>query len=161
MTMSPLRQEMTEKLPWLFADLQFRVVGDSYDPRTFGDCLVTLESDVIRLRFVKDRGQILIELRPLSEPSRWWNAVYILEAIRGERPVPHFDLEGAASMLRDNFPALVSALGPGSLEETRREIERHGKERVEAFNQAGRAAAARMYAAPVWLRWLRRILSSR
>jgi hypothetical protein len=45
-------------------------------------------------------------------------------------------------MLRDNFPALVNALGPGSLEETRREIERHGKERLEAFNQMGRAAAA-------------------
>jgi hypothetical protein len=140
--MSPLRQQMTEKLPWLFEDLQFRVVKDFYDPRNFGDCLVTLESDVIRLQFALDRGQILVYLRPLSEPSRWWNIVHVLEAIRGQIPEPRFDLEGKACMLRDNFPALVSALGPGSLDETRREIERYGKERLEAANQQARAARA-------------------
>jgi hypothetical protein len=76
--MSPLRQQMTEELPWLFADLHFKALEDAYYPLQFGDCLVTLQSDVIRLQFARDRGQILIYAGPLSEPNRWWHIGHIL-----------------------------------------------------------------------------------
>jgi hypothetical protein len=62
--MSPLNRELGEQLPWLFKDLRFRVIEDEYSPKAFGDCLVVLDSDVLKLRFARDRGQVTVDVAP-------------------------------------------------------------------------------------------------
>jgi hypothetical protein len=120
--MSPVAQQVSERLPWLFRDLGFRVVGDSYDPKTFGDCLVSLESDILKLRFIRERGKIFAELASLSA-SEWWDLTSVLQAIQIDLPEPRFDLEALGSSIRNHFAALAQALGP-QYPQTKQEIER-------------------------------------
>jgi hypothetical protein len=57
-------------MPWLFAGYGFRVVDYSFDGRAFGNCVVTLESETLRLRFHKDRGIGYAELASETDPEK-------------------------------------------------------------------------------------------
>jgi hypothetical protein len=122
---NPLVRQITERMPWLFADYGFRVVEYSYDARSFGNCIVTLESETLRLRFHTDRGIGYAELASQTDPEYWFDLALLLRPILGERPDPNF--EGTALLLKQNFPALVTALGP-KFPETKREEERRKDE---------------------------------
>jgi hypothetical protein len=137
--MSPLAQSILDKMPWLLNDLGFRIVQDSYSPEAFGNCDVVLNGAQVRLRFVRDRGQILAYLAPLEDPDQWWNLVFLLEVIHGVMPDPEFRLEAVGRRVEENFPALVQALGP-RLEETRRELGRREQLRLQALRNPVRPA---------------------
>jgi hypothetical protein len=133
--MSPLAQQMSERLPWLFRDLGFRMVADSYDPKVFGDCVVSLESDVLKLRFVRERGKIFAELASLSAPE-WWDLAIVLQAIQIDQE-PRVDLEAVGASIRDHFPALTQALGP-QYPQTKQEIERQLEKRRPALQPSAK-----------------------
>lgn len=118
---NPLIRKIQERLPWLFAEYGFKIIDYSYDARSFGNCIVTLESEYMRLRFTRDRGFSFAELASKAEPEYWFDPLLLLLPVFGERPDAGF--EGTAMLLRDNFPALVQALGP-KFPETKREEER-------------------------------------
>jgi len=82
--------------PWLFADYGFRVV-DSHDARAFRNCIVTLESETLRLRFHKERGIGWVQLASQTDPEYWFDPTLLLRPILGERPDPNF--EGSALRL--------------------------------------------------------------
>jgi hypothetical protein len=128
----PLKQEVTEQLPWLFQDFGLRVVEDDFDPKSFGNSFVTLESTGLRVRFIRDRGQVSAEVASCSDPGRWWNLEHVCELIAGRSVEPGFELSSVGALLRNNFPALVEALGP-KFSETKRELERKAEERKRAF----------------------------
>jgi len=109
--MSPLNQQLMQDIPWLFGELGFTVIWDEYDPKAFGDCIVILKSASFRARFIKDRGQILLDLAPNLEPDNWWDLGFILRAIDRECQAPDLTLGAWASLFRENYPALVEALG--------------------------------------------------
>ncbi len=131
---NPLVRLITERAPWLFADYGFKIVDYSYDARSFGNCIVTLESETLRLRFVRDRGITYAQLASRTEPEYWFDASLLLRPILGERPDPSF--EGTALLLKDYFPALVQALGP-KFPETKLEEERRKKEVLESLARRG------------------------
>jgi hypothetical protein len=68
-----LRRELTEQVPRFFDELGFRIVQDEYDANSFGNSVLTLESHELRLRFIRDRGQLFGEVASPSEPDNWWN----------------------------------------------------------------------------------------
>ncbi|HEY7337193.1 MAG TPA: hypothetical protein VH639_20045 [Bryobacteraceae bacterium] len=152
--MSPLAQQITDKLPWLFDELGFSIAHDEYDPKAFGDCLVILKNDTLRLRFVKDRYISYVDLRLPSdpEPERWWSMDYVLEIIGGHLPEPTKNVEVLGSRLRENLPALMEAVGP-RLEQTKRAVEQRARERRQAItNSIQRPIRKRS--------WLRRIFGN-
>lgn len=108
----PLKQEVTEQLPWLFQDFGFQVVEDDFDPKSFGNSFVTLESSGLRVRFVRDRGQVSAEIASRSDPGMWWNCEHVCELIVGRTVEIGFELSAVAALLRNNFPALTDYLGP-------------------------------------------------
>jgi len=124
--MKPIKDQLEEKLPWLFSELGFRTVSDSYDPEHFGNSLAVLESDAFRLRFVRDRGLVDLQVAALSQPDDWWDFKFTCEAVFGERPEPL--LEGYGPLIRRNLAGLAEALGP-KLAETKKVIERQTAER--------------------------------
>lgn len=128
----PLKQEMSEILPALADRFDLQVTDDRYAPESFGNSYVTLQSPRIMVRFVRDRGQVWVEVAPLSAPAAWWPLALALEAIGVQLPETQFDLRSAAALLCDNFQHLAEALGPG-LSDTRGEIERRAEERVRAW----------------------------
>ena len=105
--MSPLNQQLTQDIPWLFSEFGFTVTADEYHPKSFGDCIVILKSANFRARFIKDRGQILLDLAPGLDPDNWWGLGFILDAIDLEHQAPDLTLEAWASLFRKNYPALV------------------------------------------------------
>ena len=103
----PLKEQVIEKLPWLFEDLGFRVTWQEYSPKAFGDSLVELQYETLRLRFIRERGQIHAKLAPLSAPEEWWELSFLYEVIHREMPDP---LDAVASSVRSNYPALVGRM---------------------------------------------------
>jgi hypothetical protein len=111
-----------------FEDLAFRVAYSDYDPASFGNSLVILDSDSIRLRFMRDRSQIMLDLAATSEPEDWLGLWWLYEAIHNESIKPRFTLNAVGDLLKQEFTALVEALGPKLLQ-TQKEIERRRSER--------------------------------
>jgi hypothetical protein len=122
----PVKQQLIATEGWVLQDLRFRVVGDYYVYKHFGNSGVELESENPRLRFARDRGRTWAELVPVSEPEAWWAMSWVLEAIRGLPPEPRGPapsleeirrrwIEGAsrltlqveATLFRGNLPALI------------------------------------------------------
>jgi hypothetical protein len=149
--MSPLNQQLTRDIPWLFGELGFTVIADEYDPKAFGDCIVILKSASFRARFIKDRGQILLDLAPGLEPDNWWGLGSILNAIHREHQAPDLTLEAWASLFRENYPALVQALGP-KWQDTKHELQRRAAERLYALQHPVRTTKPDSK-----FSWLRRI----
>ena len=126
--MSPLGEQIVSELPWLCRDLGFTMTYDSYEPKSFGDCLVILASERLRLRLVKDRGQILMDVATPAQPEAWHNLFFVLEAL-GREVTPAFDLGTVGSLLKGNYDEILVALGP-KLTETERELARLTQERM-------------------------------
>ncbi len=131
-----LKQEISDKLPWLFTDLRLRIVDDYFRPESFGNSVVTLESNALRVRFVRDRGQVWVDVGPVDNGSKWWHLTFVLEAIRGTVPAVRFEVNEAALLLRDNYLEVVEALGP-NLQATKAELHRREAERLRALQKQG------------------------
>ena len=124
----PLKQELIEQQPWLFQELNFKIVNDDYSSESFGDSFVTLESSSLRVKFIRDRGQIVVEVASPFDPENWWYINDICEFILRKKNRPEFDLQVVATLLRNNLPALTDCLGP-KFNETRRELKKRIKQR--------------------------------
>lgn len=129
----PLAPIIAERLPWLFEELGFRLTYSDYDAAHFGDSTVILNSDRIRLRFVRDRGQVMLDLATVAESERWFNLWSLYQVIHDESIKPRFTLNAVGHLLKQEFTALVEALGPKLLE-TQKEVERRKIERLRALD---------------------------
>src|SRR5690348_336408 len=119
--MDSLKDQLEREVPWLASESGFKVVFASYDPKTFGDSMVVLQSRALRLRIIRERGRIFAEVSPLEKPELWWDLGLILGVTCAKAPLPH-DLLGVTALLRNNLTAITRALGP-MLAQTEREIE--------------------------------------
>lgn len=131
---TPLKQQLVESYPRLFEELGFQVVYHDYDPKNFGDSLVILRSPSLRVRLVRDRGQVLAYVGSAADPEKWWPVTFVLEAIRDKLPEPNFELATVVSSLRDNLSDLIEAMGP-KYAETKHELQRRGAERIRRWQQ--------------------------
>jgi hypothetical protein len=127
-----LKQEVSEELPWLFRELHSRIAENDFKPKNFGDSFVTLESPVLCVRFVRDRGQVSVEVASPSDRETWLNLEHVCEIISGENVKPSFELLAVADLLRKNFQALGDHLGP-KYDDTKRELDRRAENRKQAF----------------------------
>jgi hypothetical protein len=128
--MGSLKDQLEGLLPWLVTNFGFRIISESYDPKVFGDSMVVLQSDTLRLRIIRERGRVFAESAPSVDPENWWDLHLILEAMHREAPQQD-DLPGVTALLRKNLPAILTALGP-MLSETRQEVARLSHERLRA-----------------------------
>ncbi len=127
-----LKQEVSAELPWLFQELGLQITESGFNPKSFGDSFVILASPALRVRFVRDRGQVSAEVASLSDPRTWWNLEHVCEIISDKNAEPSFKLSAVADLLRRNFQALTYCLG-SKYNDTKRELERRGEIRKRAF----------------------------
>jgi hypothetical protein len=121
--LAPLKDQLLETEKWLLDELGFRITNYSYSPRAMGGSSVKLESEALRLVFLRDRGFTWAQVAPVAEPSAWWDVSLVLEAVTGVRPHCGTELHDAAVLFRDNHTVLTHAMGPGWAE-TKRELDR-------------------------------------
>ena|SRR5580692_5546399 len=124
----PLGTQVAKRLPWLFDDLKFRVAYEEYSPKHFGNALLALQSDSLRLRFVRDKSRLAVELASISEPDLWLDLRFLWFTLTGDSPDP--ELEGWAWFFREHVAELTEALGP-KFPQTKEEFERKQKEGIE------------------------------
>jgi hypothetical protein len=131
---NPLVKLVQERLPWLLSENGFKIIDYSYD-RT-GSGQVILESEQLRISFVRNRGFSQVHLAARSDLTTSYELSFLMLALQDKRPDIGF--EGNAALLRDNWALLLNALGP-KLAETKREYERReqiSREAIERFQSS-------------------------
>jgi hypothetical protein len=101
---------LNSRFPWLFSDLSFRAIANDYSPKLMGSSLAVIESGILRVRFVNERGFFCVEVASLAEPERWMDLGALWLFLTGERPTP--ELDGWAWFLRNHLGRITEALGP-------------------------------------------------
>jgi hypothetical protein len=130
--MKPLKDQVEEKLPWLFSQLGFRIASYSYNPAVFEDSTVVLDSDAFRLRLIRDKGFVTASVAAVSDPEHWLEFKFVWEMIFGELPAP--TLEGYGPLIREGFNAFAEALGP-NYSQTKEMYDQRAKERRKRWEE--------------------------
>jgi hypothetical protein len=114
---------------FLFRPGWFRFVDSRVDESFGGDAYVVLASDSLRLRFVRDCGQLLLDFQSTERTGEkhWFSIDVVQRLITGEkRPSAELDAEYAA-FLEENLTDIERRFGQNNLSETvktLRELER-------------------------------------
>lgn len=118
-----IRDFLAEHLDFL-SDEGFREAGSEQTGHNGGDAWLVMESDRLRLRFVRDRGQLLLDLQPVAPTShREWFSVDLVRRLCRGRPERSAVLdEGYADFLREQLPDLVVRFAPDRWPRTREEL---------------------------------------
>jgi hypothetical protein len=73
----PLNEQLQKRLPWLFEELKFRIAYHDDDPKHMGHSVVELNSDSLRVKFVRGMWGIGVEVASLSEPGHWFELGFL------------------------------------------------------------------------------------
>jgi hypothetical protein len=76
---------------YLISDYGFSVTDERYDPQSFGNSLVEFRSKETAIRLVLDRGQVLVDLGPISwDPNSWCSLSSMMEVLAPEGGEPAY-----------------------------------------------------------------------
>ena len=93
----------------------FRESERGEDLQNFGNAYVVYEASLMKLRFVKDRGEISIDIAvPLQQD--WWTLSQLCEVLG--KSVPALNLESNTEALLLNYREFMDALMPSALSRT-------------------------------------------
>ena len=94
----------------------FRVVSHEARP-SFGDALADFESPTLRVRVLRDRGQIFIDVAPAQDPPSWFDLPLLLTFL-GEPDAAasllaggQSDMREVAALLRAHYDDIERTLG--------------------------------------------------
>jgi hypothetical protein len=96
--------------------LGLAVEAEQCDPEHFGDALLVLANPEIRLRLVRDRGQLFVDVAAPGTADDWWDLPLVLE-LAGD-PLPR-DLGGvlpspaeALAVIERHYARIVALFSP-------------------------------------------------
>lgn len=132
-----LRDVIRPLLGQFFNNRSFREARAIIDRKYFGNEILEFESDDIRVRFVKDRDDILVDVGPKSEPAEWFLLDNVLE-IMGH--VPHellgnkgMRLAELAQALTDSYFQISSILSQQHIVDTKNKLLELQKAKMARF----------------------------
>jgi hypothetical protein len=115
---------------FLFRPRWFRFVDSRVDESFGGDAYVVLESTTLRLRFTRDRGQLLLSFQPIEgRASEWFSPGVLRSLLVGDR--------GGSEVLNEEWAAFLVT----SLDELERRL--NGPQREATLQGLGLAAKSR------------------
>lgn len=109
------------------------VVRSTYDPDAFGNAVVELEGEQLRVRVVRDRSQILVDLAPLGH-DEWFDEGVILESL-GASPSTKLTLDSSSSAIGRHLAAIARNFDSVNWEATRKELTARRARRGEKFRE--------------------------
>jgi len=112
---------------FLWAGSRYRIVDSAVSPSFGGDAWVTVASDELRLRFVRDRGQLMLDVQGPADGKDWYSIDLLRRLITGERQDSALLDAGYAAFLREHLARIESLFFPEEAAETRsrlRELKR-------------------------------------
>lgn len=95
---------------YLFRPTGYRIVDSDFS-ESFGNALLVLESGELRLRFTRDKRQMLLEFQPIDGSRNEWFSQGLLKGLlTGDRGGSEVLTPEWAEFLGDGLPALESRL---------------------------------------------------
>ncbi|MFC9689140.1 hypothetical protein ACFTSF_11410 [Kribbella sp. NPDC056951] len=108
---------------FLWDQARFRIAGSEVTTYNGGDALLLVESDVVRLRFVRDRGQLLLDFQPATGGiSEWFSVDLIRRLMLGQPESSGLLDEGYAAFIGQHLDAIEGRFRPERWAETHAEL---------------------------------------
>ena len=104
-----------------------RVLLNEYDPRSFGNAVVVLEGDAVRVKVVRDRDQLFVDLAPRGF-GEWFDESVVLQLVGAEETARELaaaewrELRPSADAIRLGFASVVERFQPERWAQTRVEL---------------------------------------
>jgi hypothetical protein len=98
--MSRLLEAVPEAFKELVKEHQFSITEETYAPRSFGNAVLDLDGARLRLRLVRDRGQVWVDVGSVDDRNRLFLLSDVLALVVGGRDL---DLTGQCQLLRARF----------------------------------------------------------
>jgi hypothetical protein len=105
-SMSEILKLLIEHLSFLYAPDRYRFIDSRTTTSFGGDAFLVLESDAMRVRFVRERSQLFMDFQRLEKRGRldWFALDVVRRLITGERP-------GTAELTRDQIEFVKEHFG--------------------------------------------------
>lgn len=118
---------------YLWTGARFRITGSEVSTSNGGDALLIVESDVLRLRFVRDRGQLFLDFQPVvtDRPKEWYSVDLVRRLLLGQRETSALLDESYASFIHDELPEIESRFAQVRWPETHSELRKIQKVRAK------------------------------
>jgi len=137
-----LEESVRRQMAFLFDRFAASVVSNQYFPHAFGNAILVIDTKYIRLRVVRDRDEVRIDLAAIHGPTEWMDSALALAAIGAEQSNYVFSLNRAitsiARHMDPKFDALQEAYAPEryqAFKERMMEIlELENQKAIERFN---------------------------
>lgn len=115
MRFSEILDQVKCSFSFLFDSYGFREISHVYSEESFGDFAVALQSGDLRLRIVRDKGQVFLDVGTLIDPNIWFDLRTVVEFIRLYRseeapPVGNHELEATAGRIAGQLDSLSQIL---------------------------------------------------
>lgn len=111
---------------YLWAQGRYRFVDSGAAASFGGDAYVTIESDSLRMRFVRDRGQIFLDFQECGAAPKdvWYSIDLVRRLLTGQRSESAELDEDYAQFLKDTLPEIERMFADESnIFETKRQLQ--------------------------------------
>ena len=118
---------------FLWSGARFRIVGSEVSTSNGGDALLLVESSQLRLRFVSDRTQLLLDFQPSEtvNPNEWFSIDLIRRMILGNREFSAVLDESYVEFLQRNLDEIENRFSNENWPIPRSQLQALKKKRAE------------------------------
>ena len=118
--MNQILRYLLDYCSFLYEPGRYRFVDSETSASFGGDAYLTLASDSVRIRFVRDRDRLLMEFQSVEEEGQfdWYSIDVVRQLVTGEpRRSARLD-EDQAAFLREHLDDIEERFAPERLDET-------------------------------------------
>ncbi|MBB5788753.1 hypothetical protein [Jiangella mangrovi] len=111
-------------MDFLWREARYRIVGSEVSTSNGGDALLLVESALLRLRFVSDRQQLLLDFQPAATGSatEWYTIDLVRRLFLKQRETSSLLDESYAEFLRVHLAEIEERFSPDAWATTRSEL---------------------------------------
>ncbi len=113
MTVTLILAFIAAHMGFLWDGARYRITGSEVTTSNGGDALLLVESEELRLRFVRDRGQLFLDLQPsfLSPDGEWFSVDLVRRLKTGQREETAELDQGYASFVQEHLVEIEQQFG--------------------------------------------------
>jgi hypothetical protein len=130
--MEEILRYLMKHCSFLYAPNQFRF-DDSGSSESFENAFLVLEHEDLRLKFVKDRGQLFLDFQPTSSKRKkdWFSIDIVKQMVTGNiEPSAEMDTE-KAMFLKNNLDEIEQLFSTANLENTIKKLKELERQRAK------------------------------
>jgi hypothetical protein len=109
--MQVLLHHLVKYWSFLWASARYRIVDSMVSTSFGGDAFLVIASDELRLRFVRDKGQLFLEVQPpwAGKTAEWYSVDLVYRLIIGQRQESAELSEEYVAFMQARLPEIESS----------------------------------------------------